>query len=169
MDIEKIELSEQDKQVQTEFEKALANAKEFHPVTKMYVNSYTGEVSPYKTPDNYVPDAGVYNDLPDLCHTEDHVSIAQMYARLKNMRALSIQDSEFEFDEGKVSADDLDDETLSDMVSEIDDPSDYQYVDDYIQDKYGEASERQESDSAGQKTAVESKNEDKAPEVAADE
>lgn len=157
-------------QIQQELEAAIAKAKEFHPVTKLYVDGYTGEINRYKTPDNYVPDEGVFNDMPDLCHTEDHVSIAQMYARLKNMRALSIQDSEFDFDEDQVSADDLDDETISDMVSEVDDPSDYDnYINDAIQEQFGKDSEQKESDSAAKKQAVESKNEDKATEVAADE
>lgn len=129
-------------EVNSEFEKAVAAAKEFHPVTKMYVDGYTGEVSRYKTPDNYVPDEGVVNDLPDLCHTEDHVSIAQMYDRLKRMQALSIQDADFDFDEGNISADDLDEETLSDVVSEVDDPADYEnYVEPFFEEKYG----RQES------------------------
>lgn len=172
-DLEKIldegVVKEEKTPVQLELEAAIAKAKEFHPVTKLYVDGYTGEVNRYKTPDNYVPDEGVVNDLPDLCHTEEHVTVSQIYSRLARMQALSVADGEFEFDEGNVSADDLDDETLSDMVAEVDDPSDYQYIDDAIDERYGKASEQQASDSAVQKTAVESKNEDKAPEVAADE
>lgn len=172
-DLEKIldegVVKEEKTPVQLELEAAIAKAKEFHPVTKLYVDGYTGEVNRYKTPDNYVPDAGVVNDLPDLCHTEEHVTVAQIYSRLARMQALSVADGEFEFDEDKVSADDLDADTLSDMVSEVDDPSDYQYIDEVIDERYGRASEQQASDSGAQKTAVESKIEDKAPEVAADD
>lgn len=161
---------EEKTQVQLELEKAIEKAKEFHPVTKLYVDGYTGEVNRYKTPDNYVPDDGVVNTKPDLCHTEDHVSIAQIYARLKNMRALSIQDSEFDFDANQVSADDLDDETISDLVSEVDDASDYDnYINDAIVEQFGKDSEQKESDSAAKKKAVESKNEAEAPEVAENE
>lgn len=155
--------------VQLGLEDAIAKAKEFHPVTKLYVDGYTGEINRYKTPDNYVPDEGVFNDMVDLCHTEDHVSVTQMYARLKNMRAMSIQDSEFDFDENKISADDLDDDTLSDISDVCEDALDGMELEDAILETYGKQSEHQESDSAGQKPAVESKNEDKAPEVAADE
>lgn len=156
--------------VQLELEEAIAKAKEFHPVTKLYVDSYTGEVNRYKTPDNYVPDEGVVNESPDLCHIEEHISVSQIYARLKNMRALSIADGEYSFDEGSVSADDLEDDTISDMVDVVDDPSDYDNgIEDAIVEKYGKAYEQQESDSAAQKMAVESKVDDKAPEVAAEE
>uniref|UniRef100_A0AAU8B945 Uncharacterized protein n=1 Tax=Dulem virus 98 TaxID=3145809 RepID=A0AAU8B945_9VIRU len=161
--------------IQAELDKAFEKAKEFHPITKVYIDGYTGEVNRYKTPDNYVPDEGVVNDLPDLCHTEDHVTIQQMYQRLANIKALSIQDSDFDYDEGSVSPDDLDEDTISDVVAEVDDPSDYDnYVNDFINEKVGstaagEASEQQRSDSAGQKSAVDSKNEDKATEVAANE
>ena len=34
-------------------------------------------------------------------------------------------DGEYAFDEGDVSADDLEDDTISDMVDVVDDPSDY--------------------------------------------
>lgn len=156
--------------VQLELEDAIAKAKKFHPMTKLYVDSYTGEVNRYKTPDNYIPDEGVVNKSPDLCHTEDYVSVAQIYARLKNMRALSIASGEYSFDEGKVSADDLEEDTISDMVDVVDDPSDYNnFVEEAIVEKYGNATEQQESDSADQKEAVESKVDDKAPEVAAEE
>lgn len=156
--------------VQLELEDAIAKAKVFHPVTKLYVDGYTGEVNRYKTPDNYVPDEGVVNDSVDLCHTEEHISISQIYARLKSMRALSISDGEYAFDEGSVSADDLEDDTISDMVDVVDDPSDYDNgIEDAIVEKYGKANEQQESDSAGQKEAVQSKVDDKAPEVAAEE
>ena len=117
--------------IQLELEDAIAKAKEFHPVTKFYVDGYTGEVNRYKTPDNYVPDEGVVNNLPDLCHTEEYVTVSQIYSRLKNMHALSVASSEFEFDEGSVSADDLEEDTISDIVSEVDDPSDY---DNFIND-----------------------------------
>lgn len=135
--------------VKEEFEKALAAAKEFHPVTKMYINGYTGEVSQYKTPDNYVPDVGVSCGSPDLCHTEDYVSIAQMYERLAAMKALSIQDADYDFIEGEVSADDLDETTISDVVTEVDDPADYDnYVVPFINEKVGAASEPKANDSA---------------------
>ncbi len=161
-------IKEGSSEVQTELQRALEKAKEFHPVTKMYVDGYTGEISRYKTPDNYVPDDGVVNDKPDLCHTEDHVSIAQMYERLKNMKALSLQASEgWDFSEGDVSADDLDEDTIDDVVSEVDDPSDYDnYVNDMIDERLGASSHQQANDSAGQKSALESKNENEATEVA---
>lgn len=156
--------------VNQEFEKAVAAAKEFHPVTKIYIDGYTGEVNRYKTPDNYVPDEGVVNTKPDLCHTEDHVSIAQMYARLKAMKALSIQDSDFDIDESQASYDDLDDTTLSDVVAEVDDPADYEnFVEPFYHAKYGSDSEQQASDSAAEKLAVQSKNEERAPELVSDE
>lgn len=156
--------------VQLELEDAIAKAKEFHPVTKLYVDGYTGEVNRYKTPDNYVPDEGVVNSSPDLCHTEEHVTVSQIYSRLANMKALSISDDEFDFDEADVSADDLEEDTISDIMSEVDDPSDYDnYVNDAIAERMAKPSEQQESDSAVQKQAVESKNEDKAAEVAANE
>lgn len=165
-DVEKVEKTP----VQLELEDAIAKAKEFHPVTKLYVDGYTGEVNRYKTPDNYVPDEGVVNTKKDLCHTEEYVSVAQIYARLKSMNALSIADGEYDYDEGSVSADDLEEDTISDIISEVDDPSDYDnFVNDAIEERFGKTTEQQESDSAAQKQAVESKNEDKAPEVAADE
>lgn len=148
-------------------DKLFEEAKVFQPVRKTFINSFTGEINQYKTPDNYLPDEGVVNDMPDLCHTEDHVSIAQMYARLSAMKALSLQDSDFDFDESHVSADDLDEDTISDVITGVDDPSDYDnYVNDYIADKLGEASNKQMSDSAGQKLDVESKNADEATGVA---
>lgn len=157
-------------QVDEEFQKAVKAAKEFHPVNKIYIDGYTGEVSRYKTPDNYIPDEGVVNTKKDLCHVDDYVSVTQIYNRLKNMRALSIADSDFDLDESQVKADDLDDVTLSDVVSEVDDPADYQnYVEPFFEDKYGSAGEQKMSDSAAEKTAVESKNEERAPEQAIDE
>lgn len=122
--------------VQLELEKAIAKAKEFHPVTKLYVDGYTGEVNRYKTPDNYVPDEGVVNTKPDLCHTEDYVSIAQMYARLKNMRALSIQDSEYEFDEGDIDEESLEEDTLSDFADIQEDAFDSSEIESALVDKY---------------------------------
>ena len=154
--------------VQLELEDAIAKAKVFHPVTKLYVDGYTGEVNRYKTPDNYVPDEGVVNDSVDLCHTEEYISISQIYARLKSMRALSISDSDYDYTDDTVSADDLEDDTISDMVAVEDNPLDYD-IEDAIVEKYGKANEQQESDSAGQKEAVQSKVDDKAPEVAAEE
>lgn len=136
-------------EVENTLQDAIEAAKRFHPVGKMYVNGYTGEVSQYKTPDNYVPDEGVKAGSPDLCHTEDFVTIAQMYQRLKAMKALSIQDSDFDFLEGDVSADDLDEDTLSDIVTEVDDPADYEnYVLPFAEEKYGKSSEQGASDSA---------------------
>lgn len=164
-DLQKLEMTP----VQFDLEDAIAKAKEFHPVTKLYIDGYTGEVNRYKTPDNYVPDEGVVNELPDLCHTEEHVTVAQIYARLKNMKALSIASGEFEFNEGEVSVDDLEEDTISDIVSEVEDPSDYDYVNEAIVERYGKPAEQQVSDSAAEKQAVESKNEDKATGVAADE
>lgn len=156
--------------VQLELEDAIAKAKEFHPVTKLYVDGYTGEVNRYKTPDNYVPDQGVVNSSPDLCHTEEHVTVSQIYSRLASMKALSISDGDFDYNDGDVSADDLEEDTISDIISEVDDPSDYDnYVNDVIAERMAKSSEQQESDSAAKKQAVESKNEDKATEVAADE
>lgn len=144
-----------------EFEKAIENAKKFHPVGKMYVNGYTGEVSQFKTPANYVPDEGVACGKPDLCHTEDYVSIADMYKRLAVMKALSIQDSDFDYFDEEVSADDLDETTLSDVVSEVDDPGDYKnIVEPFAESLYGAASEQPANDSAGQKQAEERANND---------
>lgn len=164
------EIKQEQLSADEEFAKAVAAAKEFHPVTKMFIDGYTGEINRYKTPDNYVPDEGVVNDMPDLCHTEDHVSIAQMYDRLKRMKALSIQDAEFDLDEGSVSVDDLDEDTLSDVVTEVDDPADYDnYVLPFMEEKYGKPGEQGASDSAAVKQAVKSKKEDEAPEVAEDE
>lgn len=145
------------KEVEDTLAAAVEAAKKFHPIGKMFVNGYTGEVSKYKTPDNYIPDEGVCCSSPDLCHTEDYVSIAQMYERLKAMKALSIQDSDFDFDEGSISADDLDETTLSDVVSEVDDPSDYgNIVEPFAKDLFGEPSANNLSDSAAEKSAVQS-------------
>ncbi len=156
--------------VNTELQLAIAKAKEFHPVNKLYVDGYTGEVSRYKTPDNYVPDEGVVNSKPDLCHTEDHVTIAQMYNRLKNMKALSIMDSDWDIDERNVNINDLDEDTISDIVSTVDDPSDYEnIVNPMIQETFGKPSDITRSDSAGQNLATESKIEEVAPEVATTE
>lgn len=46
--------------IQAELTGAFEKAQEFHPVTKVYVNSYTGEMNFYKTPDNYIPDEDIY-------------------------------------------------------------------------------------------------------------
>lgn len=125
--------------IEADLADAIAKAKQFHPVTKLFVNGYTGEISQYKTPDNYIPDEGVVNDMPDLCHTEDYVSIAQIYERLKHIKALSLQDSDFDFNEDEISANDLDEVTLSDVVSEVDDPSDYEnIVEPFYDEKYGQ-------------------------------
>lgn len=129
-------LKEEKTAVQIELEKAIAKAKEFHPVTKLYVDGYTGEINRYKTPDNYIPDEGVVNTKPDLCHTEDYVSIAQMYARLKNMRALSIQDSEYEFNEGDIDEESLEEDTLSDFADIQEDAFDSIEIESALVDKY---------------------------------
>lgn len=122
--------------VQLELEAAIAKAKEFHPVTKFYVDGYTGEVNRYKTPDNYVPDEGVVNTKKDLCHTEEYVSVAQIYARLKNMNALSIADGEYEFDERDITEDSLNDDTLSDFADIQEDLGDSLDIESALVDKY---------------------------------
>lgn len=139
-DLEKIldegVVKEEKTPVQLELEAAIAKAKEFHPVTKLYVDGYTGEVNRYKTPDNYVPDEGVVNDLPDLCHTEEHVTVAQIYSRLARMQALSIADGEFEFNEGDIDEDSLDEESLSDFADIQEDFGDSKDIESALVDKY---------------------------------
>lgn len=166
--MEEIKDLKEKNEVNQEFEKAVAAAKEFHPVTKIYIDGYTGEVNRYKTPDNYVPDEGVVNNEPDLCHSEEYCSIAQMYNRLKQIRAMQINDADYDYDESTVK-DDLEEDTFSDVVSEVDDPSDYEnYVEPFFQERYGSDSEQQTSDSGAKNKATESKKKDEAPEVAED-
>ncbi len=125
--------------VQLDLEDAIAKAKEFHPTVKLIVDPFTGATCKHFSPDTYIPDEGVVNSGVDLCHIEDQISISQLYSRLKNMRSLSIQDSDFDYEDGQISADDLDDDTISDVMSEIDDPSDYDnYVNEFISDKLAE-------------------------------
>lgn len=131
-DVERVEKTP----VQLELEAAIAKAKEFHPVTKLYVDGYTGEVNRYKTPDNYVPDEGVVNDLPDLCHTEEHVTVAQIYSRLARMQALSVADGEYEFDERDINEDSLNEDTLSDFVDIQEDLGDSLDIESALVDKY---------------------------------
>lgn len=139
------------------------------PIFPQYVNRFTGELSPYKTPANYVPEKGVVNDLKDLCHTEDYVSIQQIYARLKAMKQLSIQDADYVYDERNLNTDDLAEDFVSDDADLADDALDAIDVQERLYDQYGKASEQQVSDSAAQKMAVESKNEEEARHVADDE
>lgn len=150
--------------VKSEFDKAIEAIGDdyFKPTL---VNKYTGDVLPYKTPANARPDDGVLNTEKDLCHTEENISIQQIYARLKNMRQLSIQDAEYAYDERNLNDADLEDDFASDEADIAEDALDGMDLIDYIQNSYGQDSERSEqqvSDSAGQKTAVESKNKDEA-------
>lgn len=166
--MEEIKDLKEKNEVNQEFEKAVAASKEFHPVAKIYIDGYTGEVNRYKTPDNYVPDEGVVNNERDLCHSDEYCSIAQMYNRLKQIRAMQVDDADYDYDESTVK-DDLEDDMLSDVVSEVDDPSDYEnYVEPFFQERYGSDSEQQTSDSGAKNKATESKKKDEAPEVAED-
>lgn len=140
-----------------------------NPIFPQYWNKYTGETSPYKTPANYKPDEGLKNEKKDLCHTEDYVSVQQIYARLKSMKQLSIQDSDYAYDEANLNTADLADDFASDDADLAEDALDALEVQERINDQYGKTAEQQESDSAGQKTAVESKNEEEATQVANDE
>lgn len=154
--------------VQEELDKAYETVVK-KPIFPEYLNKYTGESSPYKTPANYKPDEGLKNEKKDLCHTEDYVSIQQIYARLKSMKQLSIQDSDYAYDEANLNTADLADDFVSDDADLAEDAFDALEVQERIYDQYGKTAEQQESDSAGQKTAVESKNEEEATKVADDE
>lgn len=98
----------------------------------LFANKYNGEVSPYKTPANYKPDDGVLNTEKDLCHTEDYISIQQIYARLKAMKQLSIQDSDYAYDASNLNTDDLQEDTLSDLADAAEDGIDNYDLVDYV-------------------------------------
>ncbi len=132
-------------EVQKEIDLAL-QAVEKKPLFPQYLNRYNGEVSPYKTPANYKPSDGLLNTGEDLCHVEDYVSIQQIYARLKSMRALSVQDSEFAYDERNLNTDDLEEEFASDDADIAEDALDGFEIQESIANKYG---------NNGQKTSTE--------------
>lgn len=156
--------------ISDELQYALEKAKEFHPTVKLFVNPFDGTTNHYATSDNYVPDVGVhFNADDDLCHTEEHITIADMYSRLKAIAENQANLGEFEYDESDISIDDLDENVGSDIVDVSEDASDAEILTDYFAEKYsGEAGEK-ESVSAGPGKPVESKNEAEAPVVAENE
>lgn len=98
---------------------------------------YTGVILPFATQFNVIPDSGVENTQPDMCHIEEHVTVQQIYQRLKNMKALSVADGEYEYDQATLNDDDLSEDIMSDELDTSDDVFEAQErVADYMAEKY---------------------------------